>query len=245
MPGPLQDDASAMGHDAATAIDAGPVAALPADVLDLTNWKITLPTGPDGKPTEVEQPDLATLSVHPHFELSAARDGVVFNAPAGGVTTENSSYPRSELREMTVSGAEPAAWSTSSGVHTMAITQAITHLPAVKPHVVAGQIHDADDDVVMIRLESERLFVEAGGSDVGPLDPHYVLGTPFTVRLQASSGRIAVYYGDLNTPKVDIARDASGCYFKAGVYTQSNPERGDAPEAYGEVVIYALEVTHE
>ena len=30
--------------------------AYPADVLDLTNWKMTLPTGDDEDPTEITQP---------------------------------------------------------------------------------------------------------------------------------------------------------------------------------------------
>ena len=146
---------------------------------------------------------------------------------------------------MTNAGADHAAWSTTSGVHTMTVTQAITHLPVVKPHVVAGQIHDASDDLVMIRLEGTHLFVEGGGEELGDLDSSYQLGTRFTVRIRAANGRVGIYYQDLTTPKVDVSRDATGCYFKAGAYTQSNPSRGDAPTAYGEVVIYALSVTHE
>jgi len=145
---------------------------------------------------------------------------------------------------MTAAGSENAAWSTSSGTHTMTITQTITHLPVVKAHVVAGQIHDASDDVVMIRLEGTNLFVEGGGDELGTLNPTYSLGTRFTVKLVAGGGRIRVYYEDLATPKVDIASTSTGCYFKAGAYTQSNPMQGDAPSAYGEVVIHALAVTH-
>jgi hypothetical protein len=36
----------------------------------------------------------------------------------------------------------------------------------------------------------------------------------------------------------------SGWYFKVGCYTQSNETKGDKPEAYGEVVVYKLKVTH-
>jgi poly(beta-D-mannuronate) lyase len=223
----------------------GSAASVPADVLDLTNWKLTLPTGSPGAPTEILQPDLAAFSLHPYFELDAARDGVVFQANAGGVTTSGSGYPRSELREMINGGASAAAWSMNSGVHTMTITEAITHLPVVKPQVVAGQIHDATDDVVMVRLEGQHLFLEGGGTDLGTLDPSYRLGARFTVRLVASGGHIRAYYDDLGTPKVDVQRSASGCYFKAGVYTQSNTSKGDAPDAYGEVVIYDLVVTHQ
>jgi poly(beta-D-mannuronate) lyase len=117
----------------------------------------------------------------------------------------------------------------------MTITQAITHLPVVKPHVVAGQIHDASDDLVMIRLEGTHLFVEGGGEELGDLDVSYQLGTRFTVRIRAADGGVDIYYQDLATPKVTVAREATGCYFKAGAYTQSNPSRGDSPTAYGAV----------
>lgn len=111
-------------------------------------------------------------------------------------------------------------------------------------HVVAGQVHDAADDVVMIRLESSNLFVEGGGEDLGTLNAGYELGTRFTVRVEASGGHIRVYYDDLVTPRVDVARDTDGCYFKAGAYTQSNLEQGDAASAYDEVVIYGLRAVH-
>ena len=223
-------------------------AELPADVLDLADWKLTLPIGsreaPD-EPLEIFQPELATYSIDPWFRLDDTGTGVLFQANAGGVTTDNSGYPRSELREMQNGGMDNADWSTTVGVHTMTITQAITHLPEAKPHVVAGQIHDSEDDVVMIRLEDTHLFVEGGGEELGDLEPDYVLGTPFTVQLRAADGVIDVYYEDMGTPAVSVIRDAEGCYFKAGAYTQSNLEQGDDEAAYGEVVITELVVTHE
>jgi hypothetical protein len=143
---------------------------------------------------------------------------------------------------MTDNGATNASWSSTSGTHTMIIREAITHLPVVKPHVVAGQIHDATDDVVMVRLEGNHLFVESGGNDIGTLDASYQLGTTFTVTVVAAGGHIKVYYND--ALKVDVAKSGSGYYFKAGCYTQSNVAKGDAPDAYGEVVIYDLQISH-
>lgn len=221
---------------------AAPVASVPADRLDLASWKLTLPvdTPHAGAPDEIRQPELATFALEPFFALTAAKDGVSFRAPIEGATTSSSDYPRSELREMTADGSDEASWSTTSGTHTLEIRQAITHLPEVKAHVVAGQIHDADDDVIMIRLEGEHLFVEGGGEELGTLDDHYVPGRIFTVKIVAGGGRIRVDYDGV--PKLDIARAASGCYFKAGAYTQSNVAKGDAPGAYGEVVIYDLRI---
>jgi Alginate lyase len=244
------DGSSTLGdtsESGSSSSEGGPPATVPAELLELSAWKLTLPIGsrrePD-EPREVLQPELATFSIDPFFELTAEADAVIFQANAGGVTTSNSGYPRSELREMTADGADEAAWSTSAGTHTLTITQAITHLPDEKPHVVAGQIHDAEDDIVMIRLEGDRLFVEGDGEELGLLDDAYVLGTVFTVQMSAHDGMIDVYYEDLGTPAVTVAREVEGCYFKAGVYTQSNEEQGDAPDAYGEVVIHELVLEH-
>ncbi len=211
----------------------------PGSVLNLTNWKLTLPTG---KPDEITQPQLKTFSVNPYFQLNSAKNGVVFQANAGGATTQNSGYPRSELREMTSNGSERASWSNTSGSHVMTITQAITHVPAVKPHVVAGQIHDDSDDIIEIRLEGTNLFVENNGKSVGVLDSGYKLGTTFTVRVEASGGHIKVSYN--GKQKVDFTKSGSDWYFKAGCYTQSNTSKGDKADAYGQVIIYNLTVSH-
>src|SRR5689334_2747063 len=132
-------------------------AQVPGQLLDLTNWKLTLPTGREGKPEEIEEPALSSFTNN-FFRLNDGRDGVVFTANAGGVTTSGSSYPRSELREM--SGPELASWSNTTGTHTLRLREAVTQLPKVKPHVVAAQIHDAEDDVIEVRVEGEHLLVE-------------------------------------------------------------------------------------
>jgi poly(beta-D-mannuronate) lyase len=241
-------DTADTGGDTADTGETGVTATVPGERLDLTNWKLTLPIAAEDDPSsprEISQPELADFSMDPWFHLDVGGDAVVFRADAGGVTTSNSGYPRSELREMTDDGASRASWSTASGTHTMTFTAAVTHLPEAKPHVVVGQIHDAEDDVVMVRLEGDHLFVEGGGDNLGDLDGAYVLGEPFTVRMVAEGGRIDVYYQDLTTPAVSVDRDVDGCYFKAGVYTQSNPDHGDAPDAYGEVSLSDLAVTHE
>lgn len=233
--------ASSSSEDGFT--DDGPIPSYPGQALDLSYWKLTLPTGRDEQPDEIFQPELDTFEQPPQFWLDDTFLSVVFRAEVDGVTTSGSSYPRSELREMTPGGQDEAAWSTTSGRHAMTIQQAIVALPPGKPHVVAGQIHDAEDDLVMIRLEESHLFVEGGGDELGTLDPDYELGTVFTVRIVAENGTIDIYYEDLATPAVTVERDAEGCYFKAGAYTQSNLEY-DEPGAYGEVAIHDLSVEH-
>ena len=248
--GSVQDPAAANAAPASAGADSAAqpssvqaVSGAPAEYLDLNNWKLTLPFGEPHHPTEIKQPVLASFSQAPYFFLSDK--GVVFRAHAGGVTTPNSSYPRTELREMMKDGKERAAWSTSQGRHTMIVTATIMHVPVAKPHVVAAQLHDATDDVVMIRLERDHLFVEAAGNNLGTLDANYQLGTPFTAMIDASDGRVRVYFNDMSQPRVDVERKVSGCYFKAGAYTQSNPTKGDTEDAFGEVTISQLAVRHQ
>lgn len=231
---------------------------LAADILDLTNWKLTLPI--DGKggvsngttacsPIEITQPALASYSIDPWFHPTATGDGVVFRANIEGCTTSNSGYPRSELREMTNSGTANASWSTTSGTHTMELTEAVMHLPVVKPQTTFAQIHDASDDIFEAEATGNSdgtatLNINHNGTVWGSvLDTSYVLGTKFTLKVVASGGYIDIWYNGVQ--KVHQVNSSSGDYFKAGNYTQSNISKGhDSPGAYGETVIYALTVAH-
>jgi poly(beta-D-mannuronate) lyase len=221
----------------------------PGTVLNLTNWKLTLPTDgcdSDSWADEVTHPQLSTFKDAVAFYTNSAKTGVVFHARVDGArTSSNTKYPRSELREMKANGEDRAEWSNASGkgTHVMSMDAAITKTPATKPEVVAAQIHDASDDVIMIRLYGKRLVVDAEDSKVQlPLDENYVLGTRFAVTITAAGGKIRVNYNN-GARVVDYQRSGSGMYFKAGCYTLSNTTY-DSPSEYGEVVIYRLAVSH-
>ena len=74
-------------------------ARVPGDLIDLADWYLTLPTGKQGDPDTVENPKLAKFT-NEFFTLDDTGEAVVFSARGDGVTTKNSHYPRSELREM-------------------------------------------------------------------------------------------------------------------------------------------------
>lgn len=224
---------------------------LPSAVIDLTNWKLNIPVaGSNGFSKEIMQPDLNGYADE-YFHVNTAGDAVVFRAHANGVTTKGSSYPRSELREMQNNGKDKASWNIASGggTHTMLITQSVTHLPTQKPHVVVGQIHDADDDVIVFRLENKKLFIDHNGTAGPVLTSNYQLGTKFTVQFIAGGGAVRCYYN--GTYVESYSSTATGCYFKAGMYTQSKTtEKGgredkDDANAYGELEVYSLTVTHD
>ena len=69
-----------------------------------------------------------------------------------------------------------------------------------------------------------------------------MLGTPYDLEITAAGGHIRVSYN--GTQKADVTNSGSGWYFKTGSYVQSNPSRGDAPDATGQVVLYSLDVQH-
>jgi len=225
---------TAVPHPAAASAAVGP--RLPAQVLDLSGWKLTLPTGASGRAAEVRQPQLRSYSDE-HFRLTARGDGVVFRAEVGGATTPHSRVPRSELREMR--GGREASWSSTRGRHTMTLRAAVTAVPPRRPHVVAAQIHDGDDDVLQLRLEGTELSVQwDDGAHRDVLEPHYALGTPFDVTVVVADGRVQVAYDGRWHTSIPAAGD--GWYFKAGSYVQSTQGRGEA----GEVVVYSLRVVH-
>jgi hypothetical protein len=216
-------------------------AQVPGQLLDLTNWKLTLPTGQEGKPEEIVEPELSSFT-NDFFRLNGGRDGVVFTANAGGVTTKGSKYPRSELREM--NGDEKAAWDASSGTHTMEIVQSVDALPSVKKDVICGQIHDDRDDVMQIHLSGSRLTVKyADGKKDVVLDENYRLGTKFKVKIEATDGHVKVWYDDQLKADLDIT--ATKSYFKAGAYVNSNVEKGAKASDIGKVTIYHLDVRHQ
>lgn len=218
----------------------------PGRVLDLEAWKLTLPYNSKrraGNPDEIVQPELAAFIDLEHFYTTEAGDGVVFRAPCDGRGTENSKYPRSELREMESNGKDEISWSTDDGSsHVFEAELAVTQTPLKKEHVVCTQIHDKEDDVLMVRLEDDSLFIERRGASDVILDSEYELGDRFKLRLVAERGRIKAWHdGD---QVMDWKIEAKGCYFKAGCYTQSNRKKEGRDGSYGEVIVYHLRTSH-
>lgn len=269
---------------------------LPAEVLDLAAWKVTLPVdsagqlGNDRLAVEVKQPALATYS-DAYIKAAPDNTGVLFTAPVEGATTSGSEYPRCELREMR-SAAENtanASWGfDDGGTHTMTIIQAVLELPVAKPQLACGQIHDASDDNLIILADGFAPTTGTtaatgtstipyairwkwdGATQPDPLIPDYVTGQIFTVKVEvrdnimriwADKGTAAYTLRATKTGLVSTfpASSSSGCYFKAGVYAQSNttnagktrpsalgggPTGGDAPGVKAAVAVHSITVNH-
>ena len=250
----------------------------PGDLAALGNlrdWKIHLPVPGAGKEwaEEVAQPELGRISRHPWFFVNEAGTGVVFRANAGGARTSNNTrFARSELLQMDTAydgdrqiRYERRGWDLADGVERrMFIDQTITAVPLQKPQVVVGQIHNARDDVLMLKFEGDspgRRSVRGAlqvrlnnAKDVYVIDPAYVLGTRFTVEVIAHAGRISVLYNGQATvvKEAPVRIETRDCYWKAGMYVQSSSRNTSAynngfadedPAEYGEVVVHALRLS--
>lgn len=206
-------------------------------------WKLTLPTGRPRKPTEIRQPQLATYTDENVKHINGLLE---LTAPVDGVTTSGSGYPRCEFRELDPRNGKEIAWDSRKGMHRLRLLGSVTNLPGRKRELVVAQIHDKDDDVVMVRLEGERMFVEVDGKEWGdgdtPLDENYQRGQRYVVEILATKTGIVITYqkGALRRA-VEIERSGSGWYFKAGTYTQANKSNGTG---FGQTLIEELDVEH-
>lgn len=269
IPTPLRTTLSA------AAVLAVSVHSQPGKVLDLSAWKVTLPVtedgedGPSRKAAEIRMPGLATFEQAPWLRdttLGGVR-AAAFRAHADGAkTSSNTKFARCELREMVPSPYANAAWRFGDGkAHVLTLTQAVTALPLERPQTAAGQIHDADNDVFMLKCigrtpgkagRSARLvaFTDDASREF-PIEEDYTLGTFFTLAIQVSpAGRLTVLYDGKATgiadygsfPRVkELNPTLAGMYFKAGCYIQSNVvDYGEKPDAYAEVVISGSGLGH-
>jgi hypothetical protein len=186
----------------------------PPNVLELSKFKRTLPTGEPDHPTEV-------------YPLTDTTTPVTFRAPVDGVTTENTDYSRDELREM-----HPKSWSADDGKHhKLEAICRVTEMPGRKtgskyvPGTVIGQFHDKSDDIVILLVNvNGQVIVEEGlgpgnGSEKHVLFTGYRLGDELHYFMDAHGEGIDV---TVNGHHVRIDKVAKDAYGKAGVYNRGN-----------------------
>ena len=153
----------------------------PSENFDLSAWKITVPydENGDGKVDEIEEAELNSGWQNPEvFYTDPVTGGMVFRTIPGGVTTQNSSYARSELREMMRAGdtdistriddgtpngnnwvfssAPEEAQAVAGGVDgTLRATLAVNQVTRTGEQgkvgrVIIGQIHAKDDEPIRL-----------------------------------------------------------------------------------------------
>ena len=113
-------------------------------------WKLQLPVESDTKPGSVleKSPQELADGYTSEFFFAATdengQDAVVFHCPVQGFKTGNTTYARSEMREMLDPKDKTVNW-TWQGTHTLVAEQKVTHVPA-NGKVITSQIHGIEQN---------------------------------------------------------------------------------------------------
>jgi hypothetical protein len=235
--------------DASAAATLDPTVA-PGGNFNLAVWQLQLPTGSPGSPTTIPPSRLTGAKGYsdPAYFWTDKNDGsMTFWAPEKGVTTPNSNYARSELREMNADGSA-ADW-TLAGDHTLS---AQLRIPSVTKNVCVGQVHLGSGGsstkplVELYYRPTGDIYLGTERSPAGGQDLHLVgnvpLGTKWTYVINVTGNSINL---TVNGSRTSYAIPSSfgpyRQYFKAGSYNQSS---SDSTTNGAKVKFYSLVVSH-
>jgi hypothetical protein len=225
----------------------------PGGNFDLTIWELQEPVGTGG-PTTIAPAQLAGPSgFHDTYFFTDPSDGsMTFWDPESGVTTPNSLYPRSELREMKPNGGGQADWA-PTGTNTLSATLKVTEVP---DHVVVGQIHLGSGTPASTKPLLELFYHQDGSIALGIEQTpqggneqlHSVgnvpLGTQWSyeIGLTGLTISLSINGGATQTFAVSQTFSQENMYFKAGDYDQTV---GSSSTVGAKVQFYALSVVHK
>ena len=222
----------------------------PGGNFDLAIWQLQLPTGSPGSPDTITPARLkgANGYTNPSYFWTDKNDGsMTFWAPEKGVTTPNSKYARSELREMNRDGSA-ANW-TLAGNHTLS---AQLRIVSVTRNVAVGQVKLGTGGPSTKPLA--ELYYRANGdiylgTQISPTEGqtlHKVgsvaVGTKWTYVLNVSGNTLSLTVnGSRTTYGIPSSFNPYRQYFKAGSYNQSSSE---STSNGAKVKFYSLTVAH-
>jgi hypothetical protein len=206
-------------------------AVAPGGNFDLSHWRLQLPIGSPGKPTEIAPAQLKGASGFQDAYFYTDTDGsMTFWSPENGVHFNGSNYARSGLRE--VNGDNSPKYWKLTGTHKLNATVSVSKVPK---SVCVGQIHlDPDSGSTKPLLElyyhsNGDIVVAIENSPAGGQTPHTIanvkLGTKWTYAITETGGKtIAVSINGATAKTYAVPSSFSGypMYFKAGDYNQSS-----------------------
>jgi len=237
-------------------------AASPANVMDLSGWKLNLPVDANGGNGGNDGVQFGGRTVLPQ-ELAAGfsddyfrSDGqgrIVFTAPANGAVTTpgvGTDHTRSELREFDRSGDAKGDW-TGSG--TLSATCEVQQVATASPVAVIGQLRSENHVFAQLvyRVASQDIAVDVyqGDSDgsrhaVTVLAPGVALGQPVAYALSFAGGVLtASVDGASRDFTVDGTWSTARLYFKVGAYHLA-PNVGNPAGDRTTVACAGISVTH-
>ncbi|GAA1639978.1 polysaccharide lyase family 7 protein [Actinoplanes couchii] len=221
----------------------------PGGNFDLSVWSLQLPVGSPGSPETISAARLKAGYTNPSYFWTDKNDGsMTFWAPEKGVTTPNSNYARSELREMNPDGSA-ANW-TLSGDHTL---NAQLRIVSVTKNVAVGQVKLGTGGTstkplaeLYYRPNGDIYLGTQNSPDASGQTLHKVgsvaLGTKWTYTLNVNGKKLNLTInGTRTTYTIPSAFHPYRQYFKAGSYNQSSSE---STTNGAKVKFYTLTVKH-
>jgi hypothetical protein len=222
----------------------------PGGNFDLSIWQLQLPTGSPGSPDTKSPSQLkgANGFTNGSFFTDKTDGSMTFWAPEKGVTTANSNFARSELREMTSSG-KAADWKLA-GTNKLSATIRAT---LVTKSVCVGQVHIGSGSPTSTKPLME-LYYHANGDIVVGLEKspkgqqtshtlgNVPIGTKWSYVITITSTQTKVTInGKTTSYTTPTSFKPYGEYFKAGSYNQSS---SNSTTKGAKVKFYALSVSH-
>ncbi len=239
-----------------------------------STWKVTTPAEPTGGKSVYEVDSADLQAGYSDENIYAAYDadgvlGVVFYCPVDGYKTANTSYTRSELREMLDPDDKCTNW-TYQGTHILRTEQAVTAVPA-SGKVYTSQIHgiaqNGDNENPLVKVQyaydadkgtgAIKVYMKNGTSSSAadivytfsvPVD----LGQKYTTEIMVVDGVVFVTIGTLvdgemytetfrhDFVEIDPLWTDILYYFKLGNYCQDSTDL----EGYSVVWVYDSYLNH-
>lgn len=212
----------------------------PADKFELNHFNLQLPIPHKNTITQVQGDELKHYASQ-YFYLNPANNGMVFFVPSNGITTHNSHYPRTELRDQ-------HEWN-FIGQHTLSATLTVQEQPNSKK-IIVGQVHGdhKGTEAVKIWWINGDLIVgvkpEVNAKEYRvTYIKNVALNEKFSYQIAQSGKNVIVTINNISHSfTFGDSWNTEQVYFKAGNYLQDN---STIPISIGRVEFYTLKVHND
>lgn len=246
-------------------VSENPETKCPYTIFNFDSWKLQMPIANDTATSvkEVSPEEIKAGYVHDEYFYVSEDNAVVFRSPVNGFHTANTTYSRSELRELIDPNSSKVNWS-YKGTHELTTSEVVTEVPS-NGRVVTSQIHgihpNGDNGAVLVKVEYEYatkqvcVLLKSTSANKAADFRYYFddvnLGQRYDTKIKvvegivyvtiSSDGRSETFYHDFM--KADPNWANLLFYFKVGNYVQDSVLDYEGEGAT--VKVYSVETRHD